>query len=65
MSLIVYDSKKKEISCGGLIYDHYSGEETTDEIATTLVRFGSGELSFQDAWLRLNKVKSLNLLGKE
>jgi len=49
----VYDAEKKNITVEGEHYNHFNGGEILDDIACVLIGFDRGNLSFQDAWLRL------------
>ena len=53
MSVLVYDSQKETIVYKNAEYKHNSGGEMMDEIAAVLVHFDAGEISLQDAWLKL------------
>lgn len=53
MATLVYDSQKEMIVYGDSGYRHNSGGEKMDDIAAVLVHFDAGEISLQDAWLKL------------
>lgn len=53
MSGVTYNSVKKKITHEGAEFDFYSGGAIAEELATVLVLLRTGNISLQDAWLRV------------